>query len=41
MDKFRDKTRDNLYCNLINLGIDCKLAKRKIVEEKLFNSWYQ
>ena len=41
MDKFRDKTRDNLYGNLINLGIDCKLAKRKIVEEKLFNSWYQ
>ena len=41
MDKFRDKTRDNLYDNLINLGIDCKLAKRKIVEEKLFNSWYQ
>ena len=41
MDKFRDKTRDNLYDNLINLGVDCKLAKRKIVEEKLFNSWYQ
>jgi len=41
MDKFRDKTRDNLYDNLINLEIDCKLANRKIVEEKLFNSWYQ
>ena len=39
MDKFRDKTRDNLYDNLINLGVDCKLAKRKIVEEKLFNIW--
>ena len=38
MQNLRDKTRDNLYENLINIGIKCKLSERKVVEEKLFNS---
>ena len=40
-EKFRDKTRDNLHSNLLNLGVDCELAERGINEEKLFNPWYR
>ena len=27
LEKMRDKTRDDLYKNLIDLGIDCELSK--------------
>ena len=40
-EKFRDKARDNLHRNLLNLGVDCELAERGINEEKLFNPWYR
>ena len=33
---FRDKSRDNFYKNLLDIGVDCELAKRGINEEKLF-----
>jgi hypothetical protein len=38
---FRDKSRDNFYKNLLNIGVDCELAKRGINEEKLFNPWHR
>ena len=38
---FRDKSRDNFYKNLLDIGIDCTLAKRGINEEKLFNPWHR
>tara|TARA_A100001037_G_scaffold229715_1_gene207854 strand:+ start:323 stop:892 length:570 start_codon:yes stop_codon:yes gene_type:complete len=38
---FRDKSRDNLFKNLLNIGIDCELAKRGTNEEKLFNPWHR
>ena len=37
----RDKSRDNFYKNLLDIGIDCALAKRGINEEKLFNPWHR
>ena len=37
----RDKSRDNFYKNLLDIGIDCTLAKRGINEEKLFNPWHR
>ena len=37
----RDKTRDNLYKNLLDIGLKCNLAERGIVEEKLFNPWHR
>ena len=37
----RDKTRDNLCKNLLAINIDCTLAERGIVEEKLFNPWHR
>ena len=36
----RDKTRDHLYVNLLNIGLDCQLAERGIPEDKLNNPWY-
>ena len=38
---FRDKSRDNLYQNLKDIGVDCHLAERGLNEEKLFNPWYR
>ena len=38
---FRDKSRDNFYKNLLDISIDCTLAKRGINEEKLFNPWHR
>ncbi len=38
---FRDKSRDNLYQNLLNIGINCELSPRGVNEEKLFNPWYR
>ena len=38
---FRDKSRDNLYQNLLNIGINCELCPRGVNEEKLFNPWYR
>ena len=38
---FRDKSRDNFYKNLLDIGVDCELAKRGINEEKLFNPWHR
>ena len=32
---FRDKSRDNLYQNLKDIGVDCNLAERGLNEEKL------
>ena len=40
-EKIRDKSRDNLYRNLVNIGVNCELAERGINEEKLFNPWYR
>ncbi len=40
-EKIRDKSRDNLYQNLVNIGVDCEFAERGINEEKLFNPWYR
>ena len=40
-EKFRDKSRDNLYQNLLDIGLDCELAERGINEEKLFNPWHR
>ncbi len=37
----RDKTRDNLLKNLSAINIDCTLAERGIIEEKLFNPWHR
>jgi len=37
----RDKTRDNLYQNLLDIGLKCNLEERGIVEEKLFNPWHR
>ena len=31
---FRDKSRDNLYQNLKDIGVDCNLAERGLYEEK-------
>ena len=38
---FRDKSRDNLYQNLKDIGVDCNLAERGLNEEKLFNPWHR
>ena len=38
---FRDKTRDNFHKKLSDLGLECELAERGIVEEKLFNPWHR
>ena len=38
---FRDKSRDNFYKNLLDIGVNCELAKRGINEEKLFNPWHR
>tara|TARA_B100001029_G_scaffold179871_1_gene191879 strand:+ start:3178 stop:3747 length:570 start_codon:yes stop_codon:yes gene_type:complete len=40
-EKFRDKSRDNLYQNLLDIGIDCELTERGVNEEKLFNPWHR
>ena len=37
----RDKTRDNFYKKLSDIGLECELAERGIVEEKLFNPWHR
>tara|TARA_Y100000590_G_scaffold125765_1_gene143800 strand:- start:9263 stop:9862 length:600 start_codon:yes stop_codon:yes gene_type:complete len=37
----RDKTRDNFYRKLSDIGLECELAERGIVEEKLFNPWHR
>ena len=41
LEKMRDKTRDDLYKNLIDLGIDCELSKRRIRADKLQNPWHR
>ena len=41
LEKIRDKTRDDLYQNLIDLGIDCELSKRGIRADKLQNPWHR
>ena len=41
LEKMRDKTRDDLYKNLIDLGIDCELSKRGIRADKLQNPWHR
>ena len=38
---FRDKTRDNFQKILTDIGLECELAERGIVEEKLFNPWHR
>lgn len=40
-EQLRDKSRDNLYENLLNIGLDCSLSERGSVEEKLFNPWHR
>ena len=41
LDFVRDKTRDNFYKILSDIGLECELAERGIVEEKLFNPWHR
>mgnify|MGYP001180459286 CR=1 FL=1 len=41
LNKFRDKSRDDLCQNLINLGIDCEMSKRGIRADKLQNPWHR
>ena len=41
LENIRDKTRDDLYQNLIDLGIDCELSKRGIRADKLQNPWHR
>jgi hypothetical protein len=38
---FRDKTRDKLYQNLIDIGINCEMSKRGIRADKLQNPWHR
>jgi hypothetical protein len=38
---FRDKTRDKLYKKLSDIGLECEMAERGTVEEKLFNPWHR
>ena len=38
---FRDKTRDDLCQNLIDLGIDCDMSERGIRADKLQNPWHR
>ena len=41
LEKLRDKTRDKLHKNLLNIGIDCTLSERGIRADKLQNPWYR
>jgi hypothetical protein len=41
LDKFRDKSRDDLYNSLKNIGINCELAERGIRADKLQNPWHR
>jgi len=41
LEKLRDKTRDKLHKNLLDIGIDCELSKRGIRADKLQNSWHR
>ena len=41
LEKMRDKTRDDLYKNLIDLEIECELSKRGIRADKLQNPWHR
>jgi len=38
---FRDKTRDNFQKILTGIGLECDMAERGIIEEKLFNPWHR
>ena len=39
LEKIIYKSRDDLYQNLIDLGIDCELSKRGVRADKLQNPW--
>ena len=41
LEKLRDKTRDKLHKNLLNIGIDCTLSERGVRADKLQNPWYR
>ena len=41
LEKLRDKTRDKLHKNLLDIGIDCELSKRGIRADKLQNPWHR
>ena len=41
LEKLRDKTRDKLHKNLLNIGIDCTLSERGIRADKLQNPWHR
>ena len=41
LEKIRDKARDNLYNNLIDLGVQCEMSKRGIRADKLHNPWHR
>ena len=41
LEKIRDKARDNLYNNLIDLGVQCEMSKRGIRADKLQNPWHR
>ena len=41
LEKLRDKTREKLHKNLLDIGIDCELSKRGIRADKLQNPWHR
>lgn len=41
LEQIRDKARDNLYNNLIDLGVQCEMSKRGIRADKLQNPWHR
>ena len=41
LEKLRDKTRDKLHKNLLDIGIDCTLSERGIRADKLQNPWHR
>ena len=41
LENIRDKARDNLYKNLMDLGIECEMSKRGIRADKLQNPWHR
>ena len=41
LENIRDKARDNLYNNLMDLGIECEMSKRGIRADKLQNPWHR
>tara|TARA_B100001123_G_C15183255_1_gene976203 strand:+ start:111 stop:701 length:591 start_codon:yes stop_codon:yes gene_type:complete len=41
LENIRDKARDNLYKNLMDIGVQCEMSKRGIRADKLQNPWHR